>query len=134
MSGVAVVNYVLAHDSQLIAVVPAARIFSGDAPMNTALPLITVKQIVGVPHLTVAMTESGRIQEDHVQASVLAKTYASQVAIMRLMRAALRNRTGTLNGVKVDSILPEGEGPDLYDDAAVVYQGSHDALVKWHLP
>jgi hypothetical protein len=80
------------------------------------------------------MDESGRIQTDRVQVSVLAATYASQVTIMRLVRTALAHQSGTINSVTVDAIVPDSEGPDLYDGEAVVYQGSRDMIVRWILP
>lgn len=132
MSGVSAVRYLLANNAALIAVVPAAKIFVGVVPLNTVLPAIGVAQVDGVPHLTVAMTESGKLQTDRVQVTVMTKTY--QTSISALARAALANLSGTVNGVKVDSLLPDGEGPDLFDDAAVIYERSRDFIVRWHTP
>ena len=134
MSGVSVLRYILANNAPVVAQVPAARIFAGSAPLNTTLPLIVVNGISGVPMNTVKVNESGRIQTDRVQVSVLAATYASQVTIMRLVRAALTHRTGSVNGTSVDAIIPDSEGPDLYDDSAIIFQGSRDMIVRWHLP
>lgn len=132
MSGVSVVRSILANNSALIAVVPASKIFVGVVPLNTALPAIGVTQVSGEPHLTAAMTESGRLHDDRVQVTVLTKAY--QTSISALVAAALANRSGTVNGVKVDSILPRGEGPDLFDDASVTYERSRDFQVRWHTP
>lgn len=132
MSGVSAVRYILANYSALTAVVPATKIVVGAVPLNTVLPAISVTQISGVPYLTAAMTESGRIQTDRVQVTVLTKTY--QTSITALVLAALANRSGTVNSVKIDSILPDTEGPDLYDDAAVIYERSRDFTVRWHTP
>ena len=134
MSGVSVLRYLLANNAAVIAQVPAARIFAGAAPLNTALPLITVTGVSGVPQNTVKVNESGRIQVDRVQVSVLAATYASQVTIMRLVRAALTHRSGTVNSVTLDAIIRDSEGPDLYDDSAIIHQGSADYIVRWALP
>lgn len=132
MSGVSAVRYLLANNSALVAVVPAAKIFVGVAPLNTVLPAICVTQVSGEQDLTVAMTESGKLQADRVQVTVLTKAY--QTSISALVRAALPNQSGTVNSIKVDSILPAGEGPDLFDDAAVIYERSRDYLVRWHTP
>lgn len=134
MSGVSALRYIAANNSALIAVVPAARIFLGAAPLNTALPAISFRSISGVPENTVAMTESGRLQTERVQATVLAASYASLVTVVRLLRAALPNQSGTVNSVKVDSIIPMGDGPDLFDDGAAIYEASRDLMVRWHLP
>lgn len=134
MSGVSVIRYLLANNAPVIAQVPAARIYAGTGPLNTSLPAITVTGISAVPMNTVKMDESGRIQTDRVQVSVLAASYASQVTIMRLVRAALTHRSGVINSTTVDAIVPESEGPDLHDDAAAIYQGSRDIIVRWILP
>lgn len=132
MSGVSAVRYILANNGALIALVPAARIFVGVVPLNTALPAIAVTQISGVPHLPVAVTEAGRLETDRVQVTVLTKTY--QTNISKAVLAALPNQSGTVNGTKLDSILPDGEGPNLFDDAAVINERGRDFIVRWHGP
>jgi len=132
MAGVSAVRYLLANNSTLIALVPATKIFVGVVPVDTVLPAIAVTQIDGVPHLTVAMTEGGKIQTDRVQVTVLTKAY--QTAISAAVLAALPNTRGTVNSTKLDSLLPDGEGPDLFDDAAVIFERSRDFLVRWHGP
>lgn len=143
MSGVSAVRYILANNGALVAVVPAAKIFAGVIPLNTVLPAIAVTQISGVPTLTVAMTEPGQIQTERVQVTALVKGpqatpsglgYPGQKALMRLVLAALPNQSGTINTIKVDSIIPDGEGPDLFDDASGVYEQSRDFIVRWHTP
>lgn len=132
MSGVSAVRYLLANNSALIALVPAARIFVGVAPLNTALPAIAVTQISGVPHLTVAMTESGKIHTERVQVTVLTSAYQTNISTAVL--AALPNQSGTVNSTKIDSILPDGEGPDLFDDASEIHERSRDFIVRVHGP
>jgi hypothetical protein len=132
MSGVSAVRFILANNAALVALVPAAKIFVGVVPLNTVLPAIAVTQISGVPHLTVSMRESGRIETDRVQVTVLTKTYQTNISAAVL--AALPNQSGSVNGVRLDSLLPDGVGPDLYDDAAVVYERSRDFIARWHGP
>lgn len=132
MSGVSAVRFILANNSALIALVPAAKIFVGVVPLNTVLPAIGVGQVSGVPHLTVAMTEPGKINTERVQVTVHTKTY--QTNISALVLAALPNTSGTVNGTKVDSILPDGEGPDLFDEPAIIYERSRDFIVRTHGP
>ncbi|HSW83537.1 MAG TPA: DUF3168 domain-containing protein [Usitatibacter sp.] len=134
MSGVSAIRFILANNSALTAAVPAANIFVGTVPLNTVLPAIGVTKISGVPNNTVAMTESGRIQTERVQVTLLAKTSTDQLVIGRLIRAAVPNRSGTVNGVHVDSILPDSDGPDLDDDTTSILENSRDFIVRWHLP
>ena len=140
MSGVAVIRSLLATNSGVLAVVPAARIQSGDLPLNTVMPAIAVTQVSGIPRLTVAMTEPNRLNTDRVQVSVLFKGpqgtpagtgYPGVRALLVLVLAACPNQRGTINGVAVDSILPDIEGPDLTDVATALYSGSRDFIVKW---
>lgn len=131
MSGVAVLRYLLANNAPLIAVVPAARIIAGVIPQGTTLPAIGISQISGVENLTVAMAEGGIFRTDRVQVTVHASSYSSKKSILALVRTACAHQSGTVNGVKLDSILPDGEGPDLDDEAAVIYEQSRDFMVRW---
>lgn len=131
MSGVAVVRYKLAANANLIAVVPATRILSGQLPLNTTLPAITVTHISGVTRPTVRMKESSFLITDRVQVSVLAKSYATVKSILSLVRAALPNSKGSINSVTVDSILPDIDGPDLYDYEFDIFQQSKDYMVRY---
>jgi hypothetical protein len=137
---VAVIRYLLANNAPVLAVVPATRITAGDLPINTTMPAIAVTQISGMPRLTIAMTEPNRINTDRVQVSALFKGpagtpsgagYPGVAALMVLVLAACPNQNGTINGVAVDSILPDIEGPDLQDDATNLFSRSRDFIVKW---
>ena len=57
--------------------------------------------------------------------------YVGVKALMALILTACPNQKGSINGVTVDSRLPDDEGPDLQDDATAVYAGSRDFFVKW---
>lgn len=140
MSGVAVIRSLLATNAAVIAVVPAARITAGDLPINTTMPAIAVTQISGMPRLTIAMIEPNRLNTDRVQVSVLFKGpsasppgtgYPGVKALLPLVLAACPNQNGTINGIAVDSILPDIEGPDLQDDATGLFSQSRDFIVKW---
>lgn len=140
MSGVAVIRHLLANAAAITSVVPATRITAGDLPLNTVMPAIAVTQISGMPRLTLAMTEPNRLHTDRVQVSVLFKGpsatpagtgYPGLDAVMKLLLAACPNQNGTVNGVAVDSILPDIEGPDLQDDATGLFSRSRDFIVKW---
>ena len=140
MSGVAVIRHLLANSAGITAVVPAARIMAGDLPVNTEMPAISITEISSVPRLTVAMTEPNRMHLERVQVSALVKGpqgspagagYPGVKSLLALILAACPNQRGTINGVKVDSILPDTEGPDLFDMTLSLYSGSRDFLVRW---
>lgn len=131
MSGVAIVRALLADDAALTAAVPAARIFAGAIPLNTPLPAISITQASGRQRNTVAMNEAKRMVTERVQVTVCAKSYPLQKAILALARAALPVSRGTVNGFECDSVLPDAEGPDLYDPTAVIYEQSQDFFVRF---
>ena len=140
MSGVAVIRGLLATNSGVTAVVPAARIMAGDLPINTTLPAIAITEISSIPRLTIAMTEPNRLHTERVQVSVLFKGpqgspsgagYPGVKGLLVLVLAACPNQHGTINSFDVDSIIPDIEGPDLQDDATSLFSGSRDFIVRW---
>lgn len=141
MSGVAVIRYLLANAAAVTAVVPATRIMAGDLPLKIELPAIGITLISGIPRLTVSMRETPRMQTDRVQVTAMLKGpygtpqglgYPGARALLALILAACPNQNGSINGVVVDSILPDIEGPDLQDAAADLYSCSRDFIVKWN--
>ena len=148
MSGVVVIVALLKANAPILSAlgagppIAANRIMAGDLPLSTVLPAITVTQISGVPRLTVAMIEPNRLNTDRVQVSVLFKGPAGSPSglgypgvknMMKLVLAACPNQRGTINGINVDSILPDTEGPDLQDDATSLFSQSRDFIVKWRV-
>ena len=124
------VRYLLANNAGLIAVVPAARIFSGVIPQGTALPALAVSHVSTVRRQAIV---DDTFCASRVQVTVLAATYPTQKSILALVRAAVTRRPGTVNSVKVDSILKDMEGPDFRNDAVdpPIYMGSQDFTVMF---
>ena len=130
MSGTAIVRYLLANNTPLVAVVPAARIMAGALPLNTVLPAISVTQVSGVPFPLIKTSETS-IHKDRVQVTVLATTYPEQKSILALVRAAVVSSHGTVNGLAVDGITRDTEGPDVYSDNPIIYTQSQDHIVRF---
>lgn len=140
MSGVLAVRYLLANYSTLTAIVPAARIMTGELPLNTALPAIGVSQVDSMPMNYIQTNTLPKMHTDRVQVSVLCKEmqstasgvgYVGVKTLLRLALAACPNQRATINNILVDSIVPDFVGPDAYDDVALVHQGSRDLIVRW---
>lgn len=129
MSGVAIARYKLANSANLTAVVPAARIQAGVLPQNTALPAISVTLVSGVTGLQVS--KASGLRTDRVQITVDAASYPQVRQILALCRAALPYTRGTVNSIACDSILPDIEGPDGFDDLLKTYFQSQDYIVRW---
>jgi hypothetical protein len=149
VSGVAVLRYLLANNSAVLAALGAgppvatARIMAGDLPLNTIMPAISVTQISSVPWNTVKMNETSVQHTDRVQVSVLFKGpegspagagYPGVRSLLKLVLAACPHQRGTVNNISVDSILPDTEGPDLQDSATALYSASRDFIVRWNSP
>lgn len=131
MSGVAIINYLLSNDAGVIGTVPASRIFSGVIPLSTAMPAISVMQISGRQHNNVAMASDSYLVTDRVQVTVLSKSYAQAKAILSLVRAACPLSRGTINGFASEGVIPDAEGPDMFDEVDEIYQQSHDYMVSY---
>ena len=140
MSGVSVIRYLLANAAAITNVVPATRIMAGDLPLNTVMPAIAVTEISSVPHNTIRINESPKLHTERVQVSVMFKGPQGSPAgtglpgvkaLLKLVLAACPSQRGTVNGVAVDSIVPDTEGPDLSDDATALYSQSRDFIVKY---
>lgn len=129
MSGVAIIRYKLAQAAALTAVVPATRIQAGVLPQATALPAISVTLVSGVTGLQLA--KASGLRTDRVQITVDATTYPQVRQILALCRAALPYTRGVVNSIACDSILPDIEGPDGFDDLLKTYFQSQDFMVTW---
>jgi hypothetical protein len=129
MSGVAIVRYKLANYANLTAVVSAARIQAGVLPQNTALPAISVTLVSGMTGLQLANVSG--LRTDRVQITVDAASYPQVRQILALCRAALPYTRGMVNSIPCDSILPDIEGPDGFDDLLKTYFQSQDFIVRW---
>lgn len=125
------VRYLVANDAGVLAQVPAVRIKAGVLPIGTVLPAISVEQISTVERLTVPMNSARVFSTSRVQVSVFAKTYSQCKSILDLVRRALPNTRGTVGGVDLDSVLPEGANPDLFDSDDQVHMQSRDYMVSF---
>lgn len=130
MSGVRAVRYLLANNAVLIATVPAVRIVAGPLPVGSTIPAVSVSGAGANEDIPVDMG-ANRMVSERVQVSVLAKTHLSQKDILALVRTALPASRGTVNGVEVDSVMLESEGPDFFDEAELLYMGSLDYMVRF---
>lgn len=131
MSDVIVTRYLLANNAPVVAVVPATKIMAGDIPQGTVLPAIAVSHVSTLRRHAVAGTAT-EFCAARVQVTVMAATYPQVKSILTLVRAALPRSRGTVNGVAVDSILSDIEGPDFKDDETGAYMQSNDFIVKFN--
>lgn len=131
MSGVAVVHSVLAANGALTAVVAAARIIAGNIPINTALPAIEVRRVSGTPLNFIRNTGHNQAHTERIQVSALASTYPAAEQIMKLVLNACEGQRGSLGGVTCIDVVPDFQGPDLYNEAPEFHSQSRDFMVRW---
>jgi hypothetical protein len=129
MSGVAVIRFLLAN--AVADLVPAKYVMGGVIPVGTPLPALSVQEISSVPRTTVAMNSPKMLLTERVQVTVEAKSYPEQKTILARVRAACPNQHGMVNGVDLDSILPDVGGPDLFDAETAIYMQTQDFIVKY---
>jgi len=130
MSDVKVIRYLLANHAALTAVVPATSIEPGRIAPGTPLPAIGIAHVSGVWGKEIS--HQSRDCTARVQVTVLAGSYPQQKQIMALVRAAVVRTRGTINGVVVDSITRDVDGPDFDDDDnAGFFMQSQDFIVKF---
>ena len=137
MSGVAVIRYLLANNAGVLSVVPATRIMAGDLPLNTAAPAIAITQVSSVPMNLLRTNETPKTHTDRVQVTVIRKAephdrgYPGLQSLLALVVAACPSQFGTVNGISVQSITPEGQGPDMPITELSLFTRSVDFLVWW---
>lgn len=140
MSAVAVICYLTGSSSGLTAQVPAARIHAGDVKIGETLPAITIKTVSNVPRLPVKTVAATVMHTERVQVTVYVKDtdaspggsgYPQLEQILALVRAACPNTKGSVAGVKLDSVLPDIEGPDISIADPGMLSRSIDFIVRW---
>jgi hypothetical protein len=138
VSGVAVIRGLLAANAALIAAVPATKIVAGDLPLGTDMPAIHITSIDAVRRNTVSMSEAKTLVTERVQVTVMVGRsanaggdYPGLVSTLALVRRACPNTRGVVNGVTVDSVLPDTEGPDIALDDVGIVSRSQDFIVRW---
>ena len=140
MSGVIVIRYLLKQSSAVTAVIPAANIMAGVLPLGTVLPGISLSQITSLPFNFIKTNEANKMHTDRVQVSVILKTeqgspqgkgWPGVKAALKLILAACPSQRGTVNGIAVDSIVPDIEIIHDEDPVDNTIEGSRDFIVKW---
>lgn len=129
MSGVAIARALLSDDYDISQEVTV--ISGGVLPINTVLPAISIRQISGYEFDTINRIGTQNITE-RVQVTVLARNYVEQKNIIELIRNAMIQKRGYVNGFLVENIRQDLDGPDLYTESPEVYEQSIDYIVRFN--
>lgn len=130
-SDVHVARYLMANDAGLLVAVPAARIMAGPLPEGIALPAISIQHLSTLRKNYVA-EQAVQWCTSRVQITVAASDYPTQQTVMHLVRAAMPRSRGNVDGVDVDAILSDIEGPEFRDDEAGIYFGTLDYVITYN--
>lgn len=123
MSGPAIARALLAANTDLTALVPAARIMSGVVAQGTALACIGITETFATDRATVKGARGGSVKVTSLcQITVMAATYPACKEAMRLARAALRDFHGDIGGFSGVTCRLEGKGPDFETDSGFCAQ------------
>ena len=125
MSGVAIVHALLAA----AAPVPAANIYAGFVPLNIK-PAICITQISGDPRNTLSMKDRVFVTE-RIQVTIYAAKYAQAKSIIAACRAALPVSHRFVGTFECEAIIPDCDGPDMYDQETQLHEQSVDFMVKF---
>ena len=140
MSGVSIIRSLLVANSAVTDIVPTSSIRKGVVPLGTALPAIAVTQITDVPVNNIRINEARKMYVARIQVTALFQGpttvsgttgYDGLDAMMKLIKAACPSQRGTVAGVSVDPIVPEGEGPDMYNEQTKIHARSRDFIVRY---
>lgn len=132
MSSEAIAYNLCKVNSNLLAVVPLARMYAGEIPLNSVLPAIAFNEVSTVENTTIDGNAAYALVTGRVQVTVAAKDYPSVKNIITLIRKACNYQRGTIAGYTVSAIMRDVIGPDFRDsDAGILYQ-SIDFKIIYH--
>jgi len=124
MSANKIIYNLLSTNSDLLAVIPASRMFFGSIPQNASLPALTYSLISENEITSQAMTTIKL--RSRVQITIATKDYKVTQEIRQLVKFACNHRQGVFNGIYTDSVIADGVGADFRDDELRVYYTTID--------
>ncbi len=132
------ISYLLRNASPLTALLAngAASVYPGQAPQGVALPAVVVEFISGRELTTIDANSAFGLNQARIQVTGIAGqgNYVALKNVLEQVRIACNYQRGTLNGVRVVSIIRDSVGPDLRDDDLQVYTQSIDFQVTYQEP
>ncbi len=131
MNGVIVVRSLLVADTDVTALVPAARIVAGTIPQGTALPAISLMSVSSVDRNIPAPGPKRRVTE-RVQVTVLAPSYPAAKTIIRAVRSAAADRMPAIDGLTDVTVHTESAGPDFLDEETGIHMQTQDFRVSFN--
>jgi hypothetical protein len=123
-----VIKTLLEADSGVTGLV-GTRIYAGQIPQQPTLPCIGFSKVSSIDVPPISASAGQNIAQGRIQVTAFAADYPATKTVLEAVYQALRYRSGLIATVTVISVLPDVEGPDIYDpDLAQFYQ-SRDFLI-----
>lgn len=119
----------LKADADLLALIPATRMFPGAIPQTAKFPALAYTNISDNDRHTLSGTEAAVIETGRVQITVAAQDYPSKERLIGLVRRACADKRGQIAGITVNNVRSAGIGPDLDNTDAGIYGRTIDFLV-----
>lgn len=129
MSGVAILRALLLANTSVTAI--TARVVAGVLPQGVTLPAIGVSEVSSNEERTVARNLPVKMIRERVQVTALAKDYATMKKLIKAAALGPGVHTGVVLGFRVNSILPEGVGPEIPPADDGIYEQSRDFMVTF---
>lgn len=117
----------LLADSAAVGAICGDRIYPVQVPQGATLPCVTYGR-VSAARWSAMGTDTGLV-EKRFQVSCWAETYARANALAEAVRGALQRRRGTIDGVVIQDIFLDGDGPETWEDEVGAYQALADYRV-----
>lgn len=133
MDAVAVMRALLLAHAPLTDLV-GVRIIAGTVPAGTDLPAVGIKEISRVEMDTVSRDAAAMLVASRVQVTAFAGSYPAMKAVLLAAKLGAGTFTGTIAGVEVRSVLRDGVGPDIADDAPGLCEQARDFKVAYIEP
>lgn len=132
MSGADIIGGALRADEPVTDVVALGSIKGGRLPEGVTLPALLVRTTSVVDRQPLKRAGFNR-RTDRVSVTVRAASYAEQVAIIKLVRAACAGRLIDIGGGRKAAVQPAGVGPDV-GGPANTFEQTADFRVSFDAP
>ncbi len=104
------------------------RIAETRLPENSSYPALVYEVITGTPVLPISAV-GGNLLRVRIQITALARQLADVKSLLEEVRKAMAFKYGSINGVRVTSIVPDVVGHDQKFDDAGIFAQSRDFFI-----
>ncbi len=133
MDAVAVMRALMLAHAPLATLV-GTNIIAGTVPAGTPLPAVGIKEISRIEIDTVSRDALVTLITARVQVTAFADSYRAMKETLAATKLGPGVFTGLVAGVEVRSVLRDGVGPDLSEDAPGLWEQSRDFKVAYIEP